>query len=226
MWQLKSEAAKVLYFENQLAVKSKAQPLSEKKLLSIRSEFLSFISNDLQSFSFSGLQSWTFCCSEWVPQTYQDKLLKIIELGNISRADLTLHFILIFAGKIFETPNRNDTLWKMLHQLLVSSRDVQVEKKLWETTEEYLISDLVARMDEALGSEYFAGRDGCREILHRMIRHYTDSKKKSPWKELENYRKDGSEFSVDDTEVNIVVDDLPDLMHLKKTRNRTLKKHN
>jgi hypothetical protein len=111
MWMLlfRSEAAWVMYYEVQLAAESKTH-LQEEELLQVRRQFYTFLKKDLQSFSFFGLQWWKFCSSQCAPTIYQLKLLKIIELQNIARADLTLSFILIFVDKIIKTNDINKTL--------------------------------------------------------------------------------------------------------------------
>jgi len=196
MWMslFRSEAAWVMYYEVQLAAESKKTRLQEEELLRVRRQFHTFLKNDLQSFSFFGLQWWKLCSSQCAPTMYQLKLLKIIELQNIARADLTLSFILIFVGKIMKTNDINKTLWEMLHKLLDMSRSTNaiVEIPLWETMEIYDIHYLMNFLDDFLAPEMIDDdiKRCCHEILNRIHQHYTSLKMSFSWKQLRYYGLD------------------------------------
>jgi hypothetical protein len=240
MWMLlfRSEAAWVMYYEVQLAAESKTH-LQEEELLQVRRQFYTFLKKDLQSFSFFGLQWWKFCSSQCAPTIYQLKLLKIIELQNIARADLTLSFILIFVDKIIKTNDINKTLWEMLHKLLDMSRSKHsiVETPLWETMEMYYIHYLMLFLDDSLAPQIIDDdrKRCCHEILNRIHQHYTSLKKSFSWKKLRYYGFDTESFgeleiyNIEENADNFdKVDSAMEYIHsnvlsLKKGKRKTLK---
>jgi len=196
MTWFRSEARTVSDFEKHLTLTSleMGYVLPEAELLQIRSQFIIFLRDKLQSFSFSGLQWWALCFPQCKPIVYQKKLLMIIKRGNIAHAELTLRFILNILTKIFKTTGREDiektTLWVILNELL-NEPIVFDERHIMETMLVDHINYLVIHLDNGLDNEANTLQVKCSyEILNRVYSHYAKLKKMSSWGKLKFYKED------------------------------------
>ena len=130
MFCYKSDAAKVLYFENYLTKSShlnfdtKLFYVSISQYPIIRNDFLIFFRDELKSFIFPISILYKLFYND-NPIEYHLKLLNIIKCNSFNQEDIKLDLIINCVAKIFRTRYNKikideSILWQIVDQLLIS----------------------------------------------------------------------------------------------------------